>query len=147
MARIKHIALHTDDPAKTAEFYKEIFGLKELRRTPADSGAEGVWLSDGYIYFAILKFRSEDAPYLGEGPSSVRGVHHIGFYVDDQEETCKALEGASATECPGSTKANRKYKGPDGLMIDIRAKGWDEQIKAKMQLYQLTPVPAESRQS
>ena len=147
MARIKHIALHTDDPAKTAAFYKEIFGLKELRRQPADSGSEGVWLSDGYIYFAILKFRSEDAPYLGEGPSSVRGVHHIGFYVDDQEETCKALEGANSTECPGSTKVNRKYKGPDGLMIDIRARGWDEQIKARMQLYQLTPVPAESRQS
>ena len=141
MARIKHIALHTDDPAKTAEFYREIFGLKELRRQPADSGAEGVWLSDGYIYFAILKFRSEDAPYLGEGPSSVRGVHHIGFYVDDQEATCKALEHVGSTECPGSTKANRKYKGPDGLMIDIRARGWDEQIRAKMQLFELTAVP------
>ncbi len=27
MARIKHIALSTDDPAKTAEFYKNVFGL------------------------------------------------------------------------------------------------------------------------
>jgi catechol 2,3-dioxygenase-like lactoylglutathione lyase family enzyme len=29
MARIRHIALVTDDPAKTAEFYKEHFGLTE----------------------------------------------------------------------------------------------------------------------
>ena len=42
MARIKHIALSTDDPAKTAEFYKNVFGLTELRRQPADTGAEGV---------------------------------------------------------------------------------------------------------
>jgi catechol-2,3-dioxygenase len=36
MARIKHIALSTEDPAKTAEFYKKVFGLQGLR--------------DGYIY-------------------------------------------------------------------------------------------------
>jgi catechol 2,3-dioxygenase-like lactoylglutathione lyase family enzyme len=50
MARIKHIALSTEDPAKTAEFFKKVFGLQGLRRRPPDSGAEGVWLSDGYIY-------------------------------------------------------------------------------------------------
>ena len=144
MARIKHIALSTDNPAKTAEFYKQVFGLTELRRKPSDTGAEGVWLSDGYIYFAILKQGSEDAPNLGEGASTVKGVHHIGFYVDDLEEACKTIEAADATVCPGSSTSNRKYKGPDGLMIDMRARGWDEQIKARMPLYQLTPVsPAE----
>ena len=140
MARIKHIALSTDDPAKTAEFYKKVFGLQELRRRPADTGAEGVWLSDGYIYFAILKYDSEEAPNLGEGPSTVKGVHHIGFYVDDMEDARKTIEAESATECPESSSANRKYKGPDGLMIDMRVRGWDEQIKARMPLYKLAPV-------
>jgi predicted enzyme related to lactoylglutathione lyase len=143
MARIKHIALSTDDPAKTAEFYKKVFGLTELRRVPADTGADGVWLSDGYIYFAVLKYGGEDTPNLGEGPSTVRGIHHIGFYVDDIEAASATLENASCTECPGSSKVNRKYKGPDGLMIDVRARGWDEQIKARMPLYQLTPAPRE----
>jgi catechol 2,3-dioxygenase-like lactoylglutathione lyase family enzyme len=142
MARIKHIALSTDDPVKTAEFYKSIFGLKELRREPADTGADGVWLSDGYIYFAILKYGGDDTPNLGEGPSTVKGLHHIGFYVDDLEGTSTSLEEASCMECPGSSKVNRKFKGPDGVMIDVRARGWDEQIKARMQLYQLTPVSA-----
>jgi hypothetical protein len=27
-------------------------------------------------------------------------------------------------------------------MIDVRARGWDEQIKARMQLYQLIPAGA-----
>ena len=65
--RIKHIALHTEDPVATAEWYKTCFGLEELRRSP-DGGAEGVWLTDGYIYFAILKMGTEDAPNLGGGP-------------------------------------------------------------------------------
>ena len=140
MAKIRHIAIKAEDQEKTAEFYKKVFGLEELHRRPKDTGADGVWLSDGYIYFAILKYRGEDTPDLGEGPSTVKGMHHIGFYVDDLEETCGELESASATECPGSSKVNRKYKGPDGVMIDVRARGWDEQIKARMPLYQLTPA-------
>ena len=138
MARIKHIALHTEDPAKTAAFYKEVFGLQELNRKPDDTGADGVWLSDGYIYFAILKYGGDQAPNLGEGPTTVAGVHHIGFYVDDLEDACATIEAADATECPGSSKVNRKYKGPDGLMIDLRARGWDEQIRARTTLYELT---------
>ena len=123
-----------------------MFGLTELRRTPSDTGAEGVWLSDGYIYFAILKYGGEDTPNLGDGPSTVKELHHIGFTLMT-EEACTTIEEASATGCPGGSKVNRKYKGPDGVMIDLRARGWDEQIKARMQLYQATPVPAEPRRS
>ena len=98
-----------------------------------------MWLSDGYIYFAILKYGGEEAPNLGEGPSTVQGVHHIGFYVEDLEDACRTIEEANAAECPGSSKVNRKYKGPDGLMVDLRARGWDEQIKARTQLYESVP--------
>ena len=144
MARIKHIALHTPNPAETADFYKEVFGLEEVHRQPKDSGENSVWLTDGYIFFAILKYGSEDAPNLGEGPSTVEGVHHIGFCVDDLEESVAAVEGAGGTECPGSVPIGRKYKGPDGLMICIceHGKVWDEVIKARTQLMHLVPAPA-----
>ena len=36
---------------------------------------------------------------------------------------------------------SRKYKGPDGLMIDLRFRGWDEQIRARSTLYELTEAP------
>ena len=38
MARIKHIALSTDDPAKTAEFYKRVFGweIRKWEGAPVD---------------------------------------------------------------------------------------------------------------
>ena len=144
MARIKHIALHTPDTAKTADFYKEVFGLQELGRTPKDSGENAIWLSDGYIFFAILKYGNEnEAPNLGKGPTTVEGVHHIGFYVDDLDESVAAFEGAGGTECSGSSRVNRKYKGPDGLMIDMvpwATPYWDDMIKAKSQLLQAFPV-------
>src|SRR5712671_2626453 len=128
MARIKHIALVTDDPAKTAEFYKENFGLTELYRRPTDTGEKGVWLSDGYIYFAILKYGDADAPKLGPGQSSeLRGIHHIGFQVDDLEATARTLQEANVPPVPRDKRdmrdptpmatisegaANLKYLGP-----------------------------------
>ena len=144
-ARLKHIALTSEDPAKTAEFYKSAFGLTELRRVPADTGAEGVWLSDGYIYFAIVKFGNERNPNMGRGPTTVPGFHHIGFLVDDLEQACNDVEAADGKSYPGmdDQKWFRFYMGPDALMVDIRSRGhgWDEIIKKKMQLYELTPAP------
>ena len=139
MARIKHIALATEDPAKTAAFYKENFGLKELHRKPADTGADGVWLSDGYIYFAILKVGNPDVS-TNLPPGATGTVDHIGFYVDDLEESCAAIERANAKEMPNTSEVNRKYADPDGIMLDLRFRGWDEQIKARTQLFELTPV-------
>src|SRR5271155_4090053 len=109
MARIRHIALVTDDPAKTAEFYKEQFGLTELYRRPRDTGEDGVWLSDGYIYFAILKYGGSDAPALGpEQSSDFCGIHHIGFMVDDQRATVTELEAANVPYVKNEQAAPRR---------------------------------------
>ena len=40
------------------------------------------------------------------------------------EQTVDDVEAANLTECPTSSKVNLKYKGPDGLMIDIRKRVW-----------------------
>jgi len=155
MARIRHIALATDDPAKTAEFYKQHFGLTELYRRPGDTGAKGVWLSDGYIYFAVLKYGEPGVPKLGPGQSSdIRGIHHIGFYVDDEQATAKSLRDADFSPVPmgksGDSEAtpmaaisdadNLKYLGPDEVQLDIRSRGWNEAISFGMQRYELTPA-------
>jgi catechol 2,3-dioxygenase-like lactoylglutathione lyase family enzyme len=160
MARIRHIALVTDDPAKTAEFYKTQFGLTELYRRPTATGEKGVWLSDGYIYFAILPYGDPGAPKLGEGQKSdLRGLHHIGFYVDDEQEAAKGLEAAGFGPIPmgyaegerprrmegeGPGGVNLKYYGPDAVQIDIRSSGWNEVIELGMDRLELQPVKAEA---
>ena len=73
-------------------------------------------------------------------------MDHIGFYVDDLEESCEAVEKSGSIKCDYSCEMNRKYADPDGIMLDIRYRGWDEQIGARTQLYELTPAktPAQS---
>jgi hypothetical protein len=76
LAFIKQVAIASKDPASkdpagTAEFYKDHVDLKELYRRSRDTGDDGVWLSDGYIYFAILKHGGSDAPH--SDPSN-RGI-------------------------------------------------------------------------
>jgi len=156
MARIKHIALVTDDPVKTAEFYKSHFGLTELYRRPTATGEHGVWLSDGYVYFAILKYGEPGAPKLGPGQSSdLRGIHHIGFQVDDLEATKAELDTAGVqpvpipkydrparaeAATPEMASVNLKYLGPDAVQFDVRQRGWDEAIELAMDRYELAPV-------
>ena len=70
MARIKHMAVKTADVPKLADFYKNVFGLKEVSR-----GKRSIYLSDGYINMAIL-------PAEG-GPE---GIDHFGFEVEDPQK-------------------------------------------------------------
>jgi hypothetical protein len=56
--------------------------LREMRRKPGDSGTESVWLTDGYIYLTIRRRRGEEK----------QSLDHLGFYVDDVEQICRAAE-------------------------------------------------------
>ena len=136
MARIKHIALTTENPAKTAAFYKEAFGLKELRRSP--NGA--VFLTDGYIHVAVLNTKGEESADMGAHGAHFTGIHHFGFEVDDLPGACEKLEGANAARLEAKTEAEAgayaevraghanfemKWAGPDGVVIDISHTGWE----------------------
>ena len=58
--RIRHVALSVADPWETAEFYKDALGLEEV--TELDGAlAEGVFLTDGMVNLAILKFKTDEA--------------------------------------------------------------------------------------
>src|ERR1051325_2916620 len=58
MAKIKHIALATQDPDATAKFYVDVFGLKQVGRID-NPNTSGYYLSDGDINLAILKFKND----------------------------------------------------------------------------------------
>jgi len=81
MAKIKHIAIRTVDVEKTSTFYKEVFGLHQV-----GLGQNGVYLSDGHLNLAILKSHKE-----GKNQSSALGIEHIGFQVEDVDETLAKL--------------------------------------------------------
>jgi catechol 2,3-dioxygenase-like lactoylglutathione lyase family enzyme len=118
-AKLRHVAISTEDPAKTAAWYQELFGLVEVGRSPSG----GIYLSDGDINFAVLRIRAKDDPNRIE-----LGVSHFGFVVEDVDGTCRKLETLGATRQPDIAMGNQyfeiKYLGPDDVTVDIGAHGW-----------------------
>ena len=55
MARLRHIALSVPDPETTAQFYEKAFGMKRIG-TLDHNQASGIYLSDGVINMAVLKY-------------------------------------------------------------------------------------------
>ena len=136
MAKIKHIAIATQDPEKTAAFYKTVFDLMEVGRVDNDN-AEGFYLSDGHINLAILRFKNEEAAG-DEFGTQYCGIHHIGFQVEDAEATQSRLQKANSIPREdinavisagmgsghGGRNVELKYSGPDGVIIDVSQCGW-----------------------
>ncbi len=131
MAKIKHIALATQDPDKTAAFYRDTLGLQEVGKVDSPL-AEGYYLTDGSINVAILRFKTDAAADVPEG-TAVVGLHHFGFQVDDLDDTIERLEKARAQRRHSNMTGARpgapanfeiKFKGPDDVIFDISSTGW-----------------------
>src|SRR5690349_17917390 len=58
MAKIKHIAISSQDPDKTAKFYVDVFGMKQVGRID-NPNTTGYYLTDGDLNLAILKFKND----------------------------------------------------------------------------------------
>src|ERR1700721_1058111 len=96
--RIRHFAISVPAPWAAAEFYKQAFGLEELGETDAKL-AEGVFLTDGVVNLALLKFKDDHAAQ-GTGKDYV-GLHHLGLWVDDAIASGKAATAVGATRIMG----------------------------------------------
>jgi catechol 2,3-dioxygenase-like lactoylglutathione lyase family enzyme len=114
MAKIKHIAIATQDPEKTANFYKDVFGLEEVGKVSGEN-AEGYYLSDGNVNIAILRFKNETVAgeEFGTGYS---GIHHIGFQVDTQHLRTRGF--GRRNPCPGTISTRRCTRGWAADMVD-----------------------------
>ena len=132
MAKIRHIAITTGNPAKVAACYKEAFDMEEIR--VSENGA--VFLSDGYLNLAILNWKTEKDADVGVNGPNFSGIHHLGFQVDDLDTACDQLdkvkgeqlnsrEGLDASmAAAGPRNFEMKWAGPDGVVIDISQTGW-----------------------
>jgi catechol 2,3-dioxygenase-like lactoylglutathione lyase family enzyme len=125
MAKIRHIAISTKDPEKTAKFYCDHFEMREVGRTNSRL-AEGIYLSDGTINLAILNFKTDQ---LGKGMDYV-GLHHFGFLVEDVDKLSKELEADGAPRFEQNDHASAmsffelKHRGPDGVVFDLSGAPW-----------------------
>jgi glyoxylase I family protein len=134
MPKIKHIAISTQDVDKTAKFYIEVFGMKEVGKVNSP-GARGYYLTDGDLNLAILNFKNDAVAGVERG-KDWNGIHHIGFQVESLEAIAERLAAAGSqprddvNQALGVGGGHRyanvevKYSGPDGVMLDVSESGW-----------------------
>ena len=134
MPKLRHIAITTPDVEKTARFYIEVFGMKEVGKVD-DPGTIGCFLTDGELNLAILKFTNDQAAGVERGKDFF-GIHHFGFEVEDLAAIDERLTAAGSRrrhdveQALGVVEGERKhnvevkYTGPDGVMIDVSETGW-----------------------
>jgi catechol 2,3-dioxygenase-like lactoylglutathione lyase family enzyme len=120
MARIRHIAILTEDVEKLVKFYTSAFGLKIV------SGiGTATYLSDGHINLAIIPIEPERKI---EGPELKPGLYHFGFEVEDVDglrKSCKELNAATGIDKrPPNREAEYRVHDPDGNPIDLSKHGW-----------------------
>jgi catechol 2,3-dioxygenase-like lactoylglutathione lyase family enzyme len=115
MPRLRHLAMVVEDIEKTAKFYEHAFGMQRMRQH-----ATAIGLSDGTVSLVLI---SPDNPNV-KGDAK-RGLHHIGFLIEDMDETAAKLEANGARyhgEILGvgtGPQGERKYLDPNGVMFDI----------------------------
>jgi catechol 2,3-dioxygenase-like lactoylglutathione lyase family enzyme len=114
MAKIRHIAIRSEDVEQTATFFQEAFGLQFVQRRASGP----IDLTDGDINITLLPL-SLPAAGLEVQP----GVEHIGFTVEDEAATRERLKAQGATELApinlGDAYYEAKYKTAEGLIVDV----------------------------
>jgi predicted enzyme related to lactoylglutathione lyase len=117
MAKIRHVAIFSENPKKLADFYGEVFGT--TLTGVADNGA--AWVTDGYMDIALL-------PVLGRA-NRKPGIHHWGFTLEEAEKPgvvarLKEREAKIYSPYVDSPEAHRPYAedaviDPDGNRFDL----------------------------
>ena len=123
MGKLRHVAISVPDLQKAATFYEEVFDMKRVRENKV-----AVNLSDGVMNITLLRFPTDEMAGDERGKDWF-GVHHIGFQVDDPDETGKRVVdrgGHYMGRSPGppGLNAEDKYRDPDGVVFDLSEAGW-----------------------
>ncbi len=139
MAKLRHIALSVPDPEKAADFYCEAFDMQRVGTTDSPL-AQGVYVSDGVVTMALLKYKTDTwAGYVAgedERGKDYVGIHHLGFWVDDLTEAEAKIDQAGGTYFMGrptedapTTFYEMKFRDLNGIIVDVTHLGWRGSVK------------------
>jgi len=123
--QLRHVAISVPDKEKAARFYEEAFGLERVSESRVATR-----LTDGVMNLTLLQFQTQEDAGDERGKDFV-GVHHFGFWVDDEAEAIADVESHGGKYHPGPTGAGApqnaevKFRDPDGVVFDISTHGWD----------------------
>ena len=121
--KLLHTRYRVRDLEKTVSFYKDVLGLKELRRHTSGRGSQLVFLKapDGDEEIEICKF-DQSGP-VAVGPD----LTHLAFEVDDLEKFAReaAAKGYPLSDGPHSTGSTKIafIDAPEGYEVELIERG------------------------
>ncbi|HYI86171.1 MAG TPA: VOC family protein [Burkholderiales bacterium] len=130
MNRIVHLALKVEDLERTTEFYRKVFGFKEMNTAKVRDHTSR-HLSDGMLDVALIKYdagtESAESKAAGEGPC----IHHFAVEVDDIKASTQQVlaYGCQIISEPGVIPV--KFRAPGGTVCELVPKGRYQKPTAK----------------
>jgi catechol 2,3-dioxygenase-like lactoylglutathione lyase family enzyme len=127
MAKLRHVAMQVPDLERAAKFYEESLELTRVAETESPIG-NAIMLTDGVMNLTLLNFPDGKGGQL-HGPDWA-GLHHIGFVVDNEEQTAQRISEAGGKffmRLPGGypgVDVEAKFKDPFGVVFDISEHIW-----------------------
>jgi catechol 2,3-dioxygenase-like lactoylglutathione lyase family enzyme len=128
--RIAHIALNALDTEAILNFYRDVFGFRELFAAHAESrkkpGYRNKHVGDGHTNVAIQAFYNEE-----EGHEARFGIAHYGFLVGDSKAMAEQVQrdGATVKARPAHrTQSEIRMRDPEGNGCDLSQRGWEVDV-------------------
>ena len=120
VTKLLHTRYRVNDLEKTVNFYKDVLGLKEIRRHKSPRGSELVFLETPGSEELI-----EICSYPASGPVVVGpDLTHLAFEVDDLEAFAKraAAKGYPLSDGPTTSTSGSVFAfidAPEGYEIEL----------------------------
>jgi catechol 2,3-dioxygenase-like lactoylglutathione lyase family enzyme len=126
LPRIAHIALNALDPIAIFDFYRALFGFRELRLAHAEQFKRPTYrnrhVGDGHSNVAIQAFYNDR-----EGHEARFGMAHMGFLVGDMDGLADRIRTVAtiADRPAGRVQSEIRMHDPDGNGCDLSHRGWE----------------------
>lgn len=124
ITKFLHTRYRVNDLDKTAAFYRDVLGFKEISRHTSGRGS-----TLAFFQVPNSEEQIEICHYPKSGPVEVQpDLTHLAFEVDDIEAFGKAVaaKGYPFSEGPSETSSGSKIAfidGPEGYEIELIQKG------------------------
>lgn len=124
MSKLRHIAMVVEEMEKTAQFYEKAFEMKRVRQSDTAIG-----LSDGVVSLVII--HPSNINMKGDDR---RGLHHLGFLVEDVEKESNRVTSAGAKlhgaiiDSKAGSEREHKFKDPNGQIFDLTTPGYARDV-------------------
>ena len=116
---LEHANLTVTDIDRSIAFYRDLFGYEVRWRGKDSAGRPAAHVGDDRFYLAFFE---ATGPGSAVKDYTVAGLNHVGFVVDDLDETRRRLEKLGAeVHLEGNYEPGRRiyFHDPSGVEIEL----------------------------